>query len=42
MEFSFTFGSVIGGYKFFWTPFIGEILSLSAVDRVLYFERSPW
>ena len=31
MEFSFTFESVIGGhhvYKFVWTPFVGEILSL--------------
>ena len=33
--FSFTFESVNGGhhvYKFVWTPFIEEILSLSAVD----------
>ena len=33
MEFSFTFECVIGGhhvYKFVWTPFIRDILSLSA------------
>ena len=33
--FSFSFESVIGGrhvYKLVWTPFIGEILSLSAED----------
>ena len=35
MELSFTFVSVIRGhhvYKFVWTPFIVEILSLSAED----------